>query len=250
MEKKINIEALERKTPFRVPDGYFEGLSARVMASIRENESTNSSAISASADKKPKVVGLLPRKKKNSWVKWVAAAACVCGAVFFIASQKNEDEDPSSQLANVKTPMSQSGTSVEESDANVANNQTAAPKVYANKAYDISSHVRRSASPAPANIKPQPVIRTSPVLASSPNVQIASARVPSTRTNIVPSKTPVSTTQSSVLASNIPVSTTTQSVADANNEATDTYAMEYDMLDYTNMSGTEIYDYLAGNEYF
>ena len=30
----------------------------------------------------------------------------------------------------------------------------------------------------------------------------------------------------------------------------DKYAQEYDILDYTQMSGSEIYDYLAGNDYY
>ncbi len=227
--------------PFTVPDGYFEGLTARVMASIpAEGSSSTPSAV-----QNTKVVGLLPRKKKNSWVKWVAAAACVCGAFLFIANQ-GSDTDQGQQLANVKpgTPISVS-TSDEPEVGSLDEQSVPASKVYANNAYDLSSHVRRSATPTPANITPQPVIRTASRPMTTPSVETSSPRTastePATRTS---SATKVSTpaVQSAVLAVNTPSSSASTSV--------DAYSSEYDMLDYTNMSGTEVYDYLAGNEYY
>ena len=38
MKKKILIENLERKTPFTVPEGYFEGLPTRVQARVRARQ--------------------------------------------------------------------------------------------------------------------------------------------------------------------------------------------------------------------
>lgn len=249
MEKKINIEALERKNPFSVPDGYFEGLASRVMSSITEEAEASASVSDATEKKKPNVVGLLPRKKKLGWVKWVAAAACVCGAVFFIASQQDgTDDTTASQMANVKSaPISTHS----ETETAVTTQETESPsvKVYANNAYDLSRHVRRSAVPAPANITPQPVVRTSTTV-RTPSVQMASTKVPASSVKS-PATTisPATPAQNAMLASNtttpVPVSTSMSSQSE-----TDAYAMEYDMLDYTNMSGTEIYDYLAGNEYY
>ncbi len=252
MEKKINIEALERKNPFSVPNGYFEGLASRVMSSIpeAEGEARVSSSV-APGTGNPKVVGLLPRKKKNGWVKWVAAAACLCGVAFFVASQQGEESDTATgQLANMKpTTAAPTPTVNDESEPETVEQETSPAKVYANNAYDLSHHVRRSSTPAPANITPQPVIRTSTTV-RTPSVQMArtktTASAPAATT---PVKTVVSapSAQTAMLASN----TTPKTIVSQSSQSdTDTYAAEYDMLDYTNMSGTEIYDYLAGNEYY
>lgn len=249
MEKKINIEALERKNPFSVPEGYFEGFASRVMDSIPETESVSDTSSTGTADKKKtKVVGLLPRKKKNGWGKWVAVAACVCGAVFFIANKNGGDADTSSsQLANVKpaTPAPAIGNEIETTTA--SEETPTAGKVYANDSYDISRHVRRSATPAPANITPQPVIRTTPVNRTT-SAQMATTKVPAAQPE-ANAKPQVSSpaVHSTMLATNTLSSSTHEQNSQAANDA---YAMEYDMLDYTNMSGTEIYDYLAGNEYY
>ena len=36
MKKKIDIESLERKSPYRVPDGYFEGLPLKIQSRTKE----------------------------------------------------------------------------------------------------------------------------------------------------------------------------------------------------------------------
>ncbi len=252
MKKKIDIEALERKNPFSVPNGYFEGLANRVMSSIPEAEGdARDSSSAASSTDNPKVVGLLPRKKKNGWVKWVAAAACLCGVAFFVASQQGgESGNATGQLANMKPATAAPTPTVnDETEAEAVEQETAPAKVYANNAYDLSHHVRRSATPAPANITPQPVVRTSTTI-RTPSVQIASTK---TTTSAPAATTPAKTVvyapsaQTAMLASN----TTPKAIVSQTSQSdTDTYAAEYDMLDYTNMSGTEIYDYLAGNEYY
>lgn len=250
MEKKINIEELSRQTPFKVPEGYFEGLTSRVMSSIPAEEvSANVSAPAASSGKKAKVVGLLPHRKKNGWMKWAAAAAVVCGIAFFMANSQNGNEEGSAtQLANVKTTAAPAQAAADESEPDnlTASTSSAYEKTYANGAYDLSSHVRRSSTPAPANITVPVAVKPLSTTARTSNVQMASVKTPATG----PSTSSVTMTASQKPTVQQPAATTAAIAANSTNTAADAYAMEYDMLDYTNMSGTEVYDYLAGNEYY
>ena len=80
MNKHFSIEQLDKKPPFKVPEGYFESLTSRVMAQIPEVSADASEAEKPVMKPKTKVVGLMPHKTKRPWVKWaVAAAACLCG---------------------------------------------------------------------------------------------------------------------------------------------------------------------------
>ena len=77
MNKKINtLEEIGNNNPFKVPEGYFEGLSDRIMSQLPErmNESP---------------------KKRSLWVRvqpWLYMAAMLCGVTmavnFFIGSPK------------------------------------------------------------------------------------------------------------------------------------------------------------------
>ena len=250
MEKKIKIDELEKRTPFKVPDGYFEGLTSRVMASIPDTEE-NVAESKTSQKKKAKVVGLMPHKKKNGWIKWVVAAACVCGAVFFIANQQKEEDPAAGQLASTKNTPSKTVDANDNSQA-TATAETPSQKVYANGAYDLASHTRRNATPAPANITPTIATRTTtPTTISS--VQLARTKTPTV--NTTPVKQPTVEKKAQTVDASYTVSAYSSNDVAANNTPkaaanNDDFAMEYDMLDYTNMSSSEIYDYLAGNEYY
>ncbi|MGM9684736.1 MAG: hypothetical protein ACI3YI_00690, partial [Bacteroidaceae bacterium] len=101
MNKHFSIEQLDKKPPFKVPEGYFNSLTSRVMAQIPDVSADAGKAEKTVMKPKTKVVGLMPHKTKRPWVKWaVAAAACLCGVGFFL-SQQSSDEGKD-QLASQK----------------------------------------------------------------------------------------------------------------------------------------------------
>lgn len=61
-------------SPFKTPDGYFEGLTARVMKNIPNTE--------ASVEKEAQVIKLEPRKRTKTFFRWTAAAAACFLLVF------------------------------------------------------------------------------------------------------------------------------------------------------------------------
>ena len=255
MEKRIHIEDLDRKTPFRVPDGYFEGLTSRVMASIGDGveEAVDSGKTD---DSKSKVVGMLPRRSKFGWVKWLAAAACVCGAVFLISYQQDaNDTTDGGPTANVKANPAEIDDDGSETTQTVSSTMQAGGKVYANNTYDLSRHARRSSTPPPANIKATPVTFKPTVTTPAANVQTASVDVkPVTPVRTADKQNLAARTLRTVTPPNgvNAFSTSAPKTDMANNDDsnTDSYSQEYDLIDYANMSSSEIYDYLAGNEYY
>lgn len=253
MEKRIHIEDLDRKTPFRVPDGYFEGLTSRVMASISDGaeESVDNGKTDES---KSKVVGMLPRRSKFGWVKWLAAAACICGAVFLISNQQDaNDTNDGAPTANVKAdPAEDDGAATTVTDGSA---MQAGGKMYANNTYDLSRHARRSSTPPPANIKATPVTFKPAATTLASNVTTASVDVKP----VAPARTTVkqdlaaSTIRTVTPPNGVNAFSTRAPKTDmANNDdpTTDIDSQEYDLIDYANMSSSEIYEYLAGNEYY
>jgi len=240
MEKKFNIESLKKGTPFKTPEGYFDSLSSRIMSQIPAEPSEATKE--AKTEKNAKVVGLMPRKKDRKWLKWGAAiAACVCGLALFL--NKPAEEQPQ-QIA--KTEKGEKDKSdelfAEEAVSDVATQ--AAPKQYANVAFDLSQRRKTSAppvvtasdrqytayTPAQREVVSEPVVKASSnnVVKAAPAAKTAS---PSTNTNVAASTTRPANIQSTLAAA----------LEDMD---------DYDILDYTQMSGSEIYDYLAGNDYY
>ena len=126
-------------------------------------------------------------------------------------------------------------------------------KVYANNTYDLSRHARRSSTPPPANITPAPATFKPSATAPARNVQTASVDVkPTTPTNVADKPNLAVRSIRTVTPPNgvNAFSTRAPKTDMASNDAssTDIYSQEYDLIDYTNMSSTEIYDYLAGYE--
>ena len=71
-EKEIK-ERFGQVNPFRVPDGYFDQLTERVMSQLPEREQTAEHVSLSSSRPKSRLVALRP---------WMYAAACTVAAVF------------------------------------------------------------------------------------------------------------------------------------------------------------------------
>ena len=249
MNKHFSIEQLDKKPPFKVPEGYFESLTSRVMAQIPEVSADASEAEKPVMKPKTKVVGLMPHKTKRPWVKWaVAAAACLCGVGFFL-SQQSSDEGKD-QLASQKPAV----IKIESDDEPATNTmlaQASEPeqKVYANSAYDVSSHRRRSAD-APA----APHRSSDEGAAYTPSTLVSTVSASSAPLTARVASRPAQRTSQAAAQPAKPVQTVAQvsqpKVVNIAVNDMDKYAQEYDILDYTQMSGSEIYDYLAGNDYY
>lgn len=86
-EEYLNSK-MGRNNPFTVPEGYFEQLTAQVMARLPEQEQ-------AKQEKKPaRIVSLRP---------WLYAAACTCVAVFTTAALFSNKSDNTRELQQMAT---------------------------------------------------------------------------------------------------------------------------------------------------
>ena len=71
--KTFDIHTQKSSQPMRVPEGYFDNLTQRIMEQLPEVEETAT-----------KTVSLTPQKRTR-WIGWtVAAAACIALAVLFV----------------------------------------------------------------------------------------------------------------------------------------------------------------------
>ena len=96
-EKHI-IDRCGRKTPFTVPEGYFDNLTARIMENISAEET--------------KIISIAP-KKRSHWMQWSGlVAACMVGAIVCVNVFNKSNHDDSSQLMSKMTTVE---TSYEES---------------------------------------------------------------------------------------------------------------------------------------
>ena len=87
---KINNSTLEKvgnQNPFRVPEGYFENLTARIMDSLPEKE----------AKKEPVKISL--RKRMTPWLY---VAAMLCGITFGIRFFVNYNQRETDNLSTVQ----------------------------------------------------------------------------------------------------------------------------------------------------
>ena len=86
MNKKINtLDEIGNKNPFKVPEGYFEGLSDRIMSQLPER-----------VDESP--------KKASLWVRvqpWLYMAAMFCGIALMINLVNRSPRQPASQGLNL-----------------------------------------------------------------------------------------------------------------------------------------------------
>lgn len=81
MDEEKNIELrCGKKVPFTVPEGYFDNLTARVMANLPQENSN--------------VISLNVGKKRSYWKEiTTVAAACIAGAIVFINVHKSAENN-------------------------------------------------------------------------------------------------------------------------------------------------------------
>ncbi len=237
MEKKFSLDQLDKTSPLRVPEGYFETLTSRVMAAIPEEEP----AAVRDERKDGKVVGMIPRKSRQGRKTWVAvaAAACVCGAVFFLTRPSDQ---PELQQPLAQTTPAAPAVEEEEVVTTVSVKDMPETKVYANASYDLNQRGRRTAaaSTAPtyqmtANEKAAAVVATANNEVPQPKVTPAAlmTTTPAKSTGVAKSEP-----ASSLASIDIPASDV------------DKFVNECDIIDYTQMGGSDILDYLSGIEYY
>jgi hypothetical protein len=84
MELKQNIlDELKGKNPFKVPDGYFEGLTEQIMAQIPD-----------ASYKEPKVVSLLDRVRPWLYLAGAVAGLLLIFKVFYNPVTQGNDDQP------------------------------------------------------------------------------------------------------------------------------------------------------------
>ncbi len=102
MIKETENKPIERKNPFKVPDGYFDTLTTRVMENIPENQ-----------------VRMIPVQNDHhvskKWWRVVAAAAAVVVAVFGVGLYMQHDDN----ATQVKTAAVQQSSSSATTETNI-----------------------------------------------------------------------------------------------------------------------------------
>lgn len=100
--KQFDINNQSKRNPFTVPDGYFENLTARVMANIPVVE-----AEEKVGENNAKIVSMEPRKSSRTWMGWsIAAAACIAVAALFITIPNKTNDVGVKQMAQTETSNS------------------------------------------------------------------------------------------------------------------------------------------------
>ena len=102
-EKEIK-ERFGQVNPFRVPDGYFDQLTERVMSQLPEREQTAEHVSLSSSRPKSRLVALRP---------WMYAAACMVAAVFMGVALYFHQTKEEQTLANADVNASASTTNTE-----------------------------------------------------------------------------------------------------------------------------------------
>lgn len=86
----------QKKTPFEVPEGYFDNFEERMMARIKEDEEQK--------EERQQIVLNSQKRRKSSWIIGAAAtvAVIVIGAYAFVNIQ-NDITNQAAQIAEVAT---------------------------------------------------------------------------------------------------------------------------------------------------
>ena len=217
MKNEFDIESLERRNPFLTPSGYFDGLPDRILSSIDASEP--SIVVQSTTSVHPKVYGMIRHKERRPWLKWSALAACICGISFMALRQSGDVNDQKqASVTPAVIPMQTAAQPV------VASTTPKTIKSYANRAYSLSEHRGSAPTSRYENL----------------SIDTGTSSAPSNSGLVSPQPIIIDIQDAnSQLAVNHPSPTTSDIDFD-----------EVDVLDYTDMGISDVYDYLAGNDIF
>lgn len=92
----FNLQNHVRRTPYRVPDGYFDSLTNRVMQSLPD---TNAQA--ANGTDEGERIRIDSHSRGRRWLGWgVAAAACFAATIMFVNMPHRENESQQQPTAS------------------------------------------------------------------------------------------------------------------------------------------------------
>lgn len=104
-EKDILKKRCKKENPFKVPDGYFDTLTSRIMSNIPTEET--------------KVISIKTARRKNGWIKWSGlVAACFVGALICINVFNKTEQKEDDQFTSQTVEKNQSTFSNEYQDVN------------------------------------------------------------------------------------------------------------------------------------
>ncbi len=106
MDKEKDIlKRCKKENPFKVPDGYFDTLTSRIMSNIPTEET--------------KVISIKTARRKNGWIKWSGlVAACFVGALICINVFNKTEQKEDDQFTSQTVEKNQSTFSNEYQDVN------------------------------------------------------------------------------------------------------------------------------------
>lgn len=106
MDKEKDIlKRCKKENPFKVPDGYFDTLTSRIMSNIPTEET--------------KVISIKTARRKNGWIKWSGlVAACFVGALICINVFNKTEQKEDNQFTSQTVEKNQSTFSNEYQDVN------------------------------------------------------------------------------------------------------------------------------------
>lgn len=106
MDKEKDIlKRCKKENPFKVPDGYFDTLTSRIMSNIPTEET--------------KVISIKTARRKNGWIKWSGlVAACFVGALICINAFNKTEQKEDDQFTSQTVEKNQSTFSNEYQDVN------------------------------------------------------------------------------------------------------------------------------------
>lgn len=117
-EETIIHEKMGRNNPFRVPEGYFDSFTERLMAELPERPSLYSEAerpeLQVVSERPEQQVVSTPKKSRLRILRPVLlAAACLCVAIFSVTLFLNQQQEMPEQTP-VATATNATGNNIDE----------------------------------------------------------------------------------------------------------------------------------------
>jgi len=98
---RFNLQNHVPRNPYRVPEGYFDSLTSRIMQNLPDVAAEGETGCSA-GERSIRMVAFSSRLSR--WVGWsVAAAACIVGVMFCTHSPLRETQNTPVQTATTTT---------------------------------------------------------------------------------------------------------------------------------------------------